>query len=98
MIAYINQTANQGTVDSELKKQLNVECEYWRQVLQRVVSVVRFLAERGLAFRGRSHKFGDGNNGNYLGCMELISEFDPFLKAHIECMETPAEEPHPTSP
>ena len=53
-------------------------------VLQRVVSVVKYLAERGLAFRGDSHTFGDSNNGNYLGCMKLISEFDPFLKAHIE--------------
>ena len=84
MIVYINQTANQGTVDSELKKQFTEECEYWRQVLQRVVSVVRYLAEQGLAFRGDSQTFGDSNNGNYLGCMELISEFDPFLKAHIE--------------
>lgn len=23
------------------------------------------------------------NNGNYLGILELISEFDPFLKEHI---------------
>ena len=30
MIVYVNQTANQGTVDSELNKQFNEECEYWR--------------------------------------------------------------------
>uniref|UniRef100_A0A8P4KM64 Zinc finger MYM-type protein 1 n=1 Tax=Dicentrarchus labrax TaxID=13489 RepID=A0A8P4KM64_DICLA len=84
MIAYINQAADSGTVDSELKKQFNEECEYWTQVLQRVVAAVKFLAERGLAFRGDSHRFGDTHNGNYLGCMELISQFDPFLKAHIE--------------
>lgn len=84
MIAYISQTADCGTVDSELKKQFNEECEYRTQVLQRVVTVVRYLAERGLAFRSDSHQFGDTNNGNYLGSMELISQFDPFLKAHIE--------------
>ena len=83
MIAYINQAADCGTVDSELKKQFNEECQYWTQVLQRVVTVVKYLAERGLPFRGDSHRFGDTNNGNYLGSMELISQFDPFLKAHI---------------
>ena len=45
---------------------------------------MKFLAERGLAFRGDSHRFGDIDNGNCLGCMELMSKFDPFLKAHIE--------------
>lgn len=84
MIAYINQTADRGTVDSELKKQFNEECEYWTQVLQRVVTVVKYLAERGPAFRGDSHRFGDSSNGKYLGSMELISQFDPFLKAHID--------------
>ncbi|CAM4446998.1 unnamed protein product [Leuciscus chuanchicus] len=84
MITYISQAADRGTVDSELKKQFNEECEYWTQVLQRVVAVVKFLSERGLAFRGDSRRFGDSDNGNYLGCMELISQFDPFLKAHIE--------------
>ena len=28
--------------------------------------------------------FGDVRNGNYFGSMELIAQFDPFLKAHIE--------------
>lgn len=84
MIAYINPAADCGTVDSELRKQFNEECECWTQVLQRVVTVVKYLAERGLAFRGDSHKFGDTNNGSHLGSMELISQFDPFFKAHIE--------------
>ncbi|XP_060846412.1 zinc finger MYM-type protein 1-like [Rhopalosiphum padi] len=38
---------------------------------------------RGLAFRGNSHNFGSKQNGNYLGCLELVAKFDPFLSAHI---------------
>ncbi|XP_022168749.1 uncharacterized protein LOC111032655, partial [Myzus persicae] len=38
---------------------------------------------RGLAFRGNSNNFGSKQNGNYLGCLELVAKFDPFLSAHI---------------
>lgn len=43
-----------------------------------------FLAERGLPFRGHSEVFGQMDNGNFMGVLEVISKFDPFLKAHIE--------------
>ena len=84
MVAYVNQAFDRGTVDSELKKQFDDECAYWRQVLHTVVAVTRHLTERGLSLRGHTSVFGDVRNGNYLGSMELIAQFDPFLKAHIE--------------
>ncbi|CAF1196363.1 unnamed protein product [Didymodactylos carnosus] len=37
---------------------------------------------RGLAFRGNNQIIGDNHNGNYLGCLELISNFDPFLHGY----------------
>ncbi|XP_023248121.1 52 kDa repressor of the inhibitor of the protein kinase-like [Copidosoma floridanum] len=39
---------------------------------------------RGLAFRGENQKLGSTHNGNYLGLLELISEYDPFLKNHFQ--------------
>lgn len=65
-------------IDRELLKQMTIEKQYWINVLERVVAVIMFLAERGLAFRGDSEVFGSPHNGNYLGCMELLSKFDPF--------------------
>ena len=35
-------------------------------------------------FRGSSEKLHVSNNGNHLGLIELVSEFDPFLKSHID--------------
>ncbi len=83
MFNYINRAAAYGVIDSRLKKQLESHSNYWSEVLRRVVAVVKFLAERGLAFRGSSEIFGRADNGNYMGILELISEFDPFLKSHI---------------
>jgi len=64
--------------------QFQLEQSYWQQVLERVVAVVKFLATRGLAFRGENEKIGSRLNGNYLGVLELLSKFDPFLAEHLE--------------
>lgn len=70
-------------IDSDLVEQYESEIQYWKQVLRRIVSVVQFLCIRGLAFRGKSELIGSSKNGNYLGILELLSEYDTFLAAHI---------------
>ena len=60
------------------------ENSYWKEALRKLVSVVTFLVTRRLALRGSNEVFGSGHNGNYLGCLELLSEYDPFLAQHIE--------------
>ncbi|KYM95568.1 Zinc finger MYM-type protein 1, partial [Cyphomyrmex costatus] len=71
-------------IDKSLTDQYEQEMRYWTQVLRRVVAVIRFLGERGLALRGSDEHFNSPHNGNYLGALELIAEFDPFLKQHIQ--------------
>lgn len=70
-------------VDKKLISVFEQEVQYWRNVLQRVVSVVKKLSSRGLAFRGDDEVFGSQHNGNFMMCLELIAEYDPFLSAHI---------------
>ena len=72
-----------GRIDKGLIQQYESECEYWRALLTRIVSVIRFNTERGLAFRGSDQTICSANNGNYLGCLELIAEYDAFLSEHI---------------
>jgi len=52
-------------------------------LLQRILDVVMFLGERGLAFRGDSEKIGDTHNGNFLGIVELLARYDPLLQEHV---------------
>ncbi|XP_065658523.1 uncharacterized protein LOC136083043 [Hydra vulgaris] len=42
------------------------------------------LASRGLSFRGSNEIVGSVHNGNYLGCLELVAEFDPLLAEYIQ--------------
>ncbi|XP_040195195.1 zinc finger MYM-type protein 1-like [Rana temporaria] len=79
-----NRNTASGKMDNMLVLQQNNESEYWRNVLRRVVAVVKALSSRGLAFRGTDESFGSQTNGNYLMLLELIAEFDPFMKEHIK--------------
>ena len=72
-----------GRIDSHMEIQFEKERGYWRNVLLRVVAVVQFLAQRGLAFRGENEIFGSCNNGNFLGIIELLVQFDPFIAQHV---------------
>uniref|UniRef100_A0A671MPV2 DUF4371 domain-containing protein n=1 Tax=Sinocyclocheilus anshuiensis TaxID=1608454 RepID=A0A671MPV2_9TELE len=80
------------TIDSDLMKQMDSEREYWKQVLRRVVSVIKFLGERGLAFRGSDELLGSAHNGNFLGILELLAEYDPFLGTVSYLLSTTCEE------
>lgn len=70
-------------LDWYIQTQFDKEKEYWIKLLQRVVSVVKFLSSRGLAFRGENEYLGSQHNGNYLGVLELIAQYDPFLSSHL---------------
>ena len=72
-----------GCVDAKLQENLKEERRYFQAVLRRVIEIIKFLAQRGLAFRGDDEVFGSSNNRNYMGILELIAKFDPFLADHI---------------
>lgn len=71
-------------VDHQVVEQLREETLYWESVLTRVVEVIKFLAERGLPLRGSDEKIGSPHNGNYLGVIEVLAKFDPFLNEHLK--------------
>ncbi|XP_065645349.1 uncharacterized protein LOC136075840 [Hydra vulgaris] len=73
-----------GGIYHELAKHESEICVYWNQILQGVISTIKFIAGRGLAFRGDNEIVGSPHNGNYLGILELLSEYDTFLTAHIK--------------
>ncbi|XP_065651225.1 uncharacterized protein LOC136079417 [Hydra vulgaris] len=73
-----------GRINNELIKQSEDVKSYWRNIIKRLVSVITFVCERGLALRGKNEIVGSSKIGNYLGILELLAEYDNFLKQHIE--------------
>lgn len=76
--------SKRGQVNEELVRQYQSEHYYWSEVLQRCVDVLIFICERGLPLRGDNEDIGSPHNGNYLGILELLSKYDPFLATHIK--------------
>ena len=71
------------TIDKAAQRQLEKEKDHWRKVLFRIICIVRYLAKHNLAFRGTNSKLYDDSNGNFLGLIEMLAEFDPFIQEHV---------------
>jgi hypothetical protein len=78
-----NRLEKDETIDKTAQRQFEKEKDHWRKVLFRIVCIVKFLAKHNLAFRGSNSKLYDDSNGNFLGLVEMLAEFDPIIQEHV---------------
>ncbi|KAL6511204.1 hypothetical protein OROHE_020573 [Orobanche hederae] len=71
------------TIDKELQEQIKKDTDHWRDVMVRIISVVKRLAVNNIPFRDCKEKIYENSNGNFLGFLESIGEFDPVMKHHF---------------
>jgi len=59
----------------------------WREILARLLNIIRFLSLQNLALRGHRediHEDGDQENrGNFLELVHLLDKYDPVLREHL---------------
>ncbi|KAJ1262638.1 hypothetical protein BS78_09G124200 [Paspalum vaginatum] len=72
------------TIDKISLREIEKEKDHWRKVLFRIILIVKFLAKRNLAFRGTNSKLYQDSNGNFLGMVEMMAEFDPVIQEHVQ--------------
>ena len=82
------------TIDKAAQRQLEKEKDHWRKVLFRIVCIVKFLAKHNLAFRGTNSKRYEGSNGNFLGLVEMLAEFDPIIQEHVRRITSEETQAH----
>ncbi|CAL2231656.1 unnamed protein product [Prunus armeniaca] len=51
------------TIDGVVQNRIKKEKEHWRNLLKRLISIVKYLGKYSLAFRGSNEKIHDINNG-----------------------------------
>lgn len=84
MCTYRKRISANSLIDANLTKQIQVEENYWREVLKRIIATIKLLSKLGIAFRGNTNDVFSDSCGNYLSCLHYLSEFDDFLKHHIK--------------
>uniref|UniRef100_A0A7N0VC84 DUF4371 domain-containing protein n=1 Tax=Kalanchoe fedtschenkoi TaxID=63787 RepID=A0A7N0VC84_KALFE len=65
------------------QKHFKKEKDHWKNILLRIISTVKFLAKHSLAFRGTKERLHENNNRIFLGLIEMLAEFDPFIQEHV---------------
>lgn len=82
---------NKGLLQMETVQRSQIEMN--RNVLDAILNILKFISRQGLGFRGkRNEAIGDlnnnGNHGNFLELVKLVSMYNPNLKTHLtNCME-----------
>ena len=71
-------------VEATVGKQIQDECDYWKQVLEHFIAVICTLAESGLSFRGTEERFGPWQNGEFKGFLSSEVSLIPFSRSHFK--------------
>ena len=65
------------TIDKNVQKLINKEKDRWKNILQRIIAIIKTLGKNNLSFQGTKEKIYQENNGIFLSLIEMIAEFDP---------------------
>jgi hypothetical protein len=84
MMTYYSRLKISGRADTQLAIQFNNDRQYWKEILKRIITVIKFFTSRWLPLSGDNQTLGYVRKGNYSGIMELLSQTDPFLCEHIK--------------
>lgn len=71
------------------QSQIEQERQRWKDILERLLAIVNFLASHNLAFRGHREKLTSDSDssetsGNFIDLFKLIAPFDPVLRLHLK--------------
>ena len=71
--------STRSTVDKQPMHTFSVERKFCKNVVERRIDIVIFLAKRTLTFRGSNKIYGSPLNGDFLNLFEQLMKRNPVL-------------------
>lgn len=74
-------------IDCKIERQIAFKTQRCRQILDRILNCIKFLATQNLALRGHHETLSlsaSNNEGNFLALVILLSKYDPVLQSHLK--------------
>ena len=62
---------------------MNKEKNRWREILQSVIAVIKFLSKQNLPFRGHREDSNSWNQGNFIETLKLLANYSTVIDEHI---------------
>ena len=78
-IAFLHRSNIVSRIDADVQKQIRAEVNYWRNVLRRVIAVIRKLSSRGMAFRRTDEKFGSKKKWKFYDAFRIDFRIRPIF-------------------
>ena len=80
-----NSSASFTSLERAMLRGHNAEVQHWRDVLTRLLSCIKYLAEHDIAIHctGGHEYLGDQKNGSFLSLVELVATYDVVLAEHL---------------
>lgn len=89
-VHHFMRTKNSSSITTQLKSVRHEKILFNRNILKRVIDVIKLIGKRGLSYRSKRneglHTLSDDNvdHGNFLEMVLLMSKYDDILKKHLD--------------
>ena len=70
-------------IDKEMQNFINKGKNRWREILQNVIAVIKFLSKQNLPFSGHRKDSKLRNQGNFLETLKLLANYSTIINEYI---------------
>ena len=75
------------TIVKEMQDLMDKEKNKWREILHRVVEIIKFLCKQNFPLRGHREDSNSRNQGNLFETLKLLAKYNAVSKEHLSVIQ-----------